>query len=122
MSAFKGATWPQAVRAWTDAAGEVQMRAAGVTADEEVLGEQRGTLSVGPDGRIRGTLDLTLRQAPKTIAALGDTGAIAPEAALAACAVAAARQDGETARAALTFQAGQTTFGPVAIAPAPRVY
>jgi hypothetical protein len=29
---------------------------------------------------------------------------------------------GDVARATLTFQAGQTTLGPVAIGPAPRVF
>jgi hypothetical protein len=122
ISAFRGANWPQAVRAWSDAGGQIQVRDAGITAGEAVLGVQPGTLSVGPDGRLQGTLELTLRQAPKTIAALADTGKISPEAAQAAGAVAAARQEGETTRAALTFQAGQATFGPVAVAPAPRVY
>ncbi|HEY3696611.1 DUF2125 domain-containing protein [Phenylobacterium sp.] len=122
MGRFAGATWPEAVRAWSDAGGQISVRDAGLTAGDAVLGVQPGTLSVGPDGRIRGSLDLTLRQAPKAITALADTGAISPEAAQAAAVVAAARRDGETARATLTFQAGQTTFGPVAVAPAPRVY
>jgi hypothetical protein len=122
MSRFRGATWPEAVRTWSDAGGQMSVRDAGVTAGDAVLGVQPGTLSVGPDGRVRGSLDLTLRQAPKAIAALGDAGAIPPEAAQAAAIVAAARQDGDTARATLTFQAGQTTFGPVAVAPAPRAY
>jgi len=122
MSAFTGATWPRAVRAWTDAGGQMSVRNAGVTAGEAILGAQGGMLTVGSDGRLRGSLDLSLRQAPRAISALGETGAIAPEAAAAAAALTAARQQGDLARAALTFEAGQTTLGPVAIAPAPRVY
>ncbi len=122
MSAFRGNNWPQAVRAWTAAGGRITVRDAGVTAGEAVIGTRNGTLTVGADGRIRGALDLSLRQAPKTIAAMGETGAIPPTAAVAAAVVAQARQQGDIVRATLTFQAGQITLGPVALAPAPRVY
>ncbi|WP_395670600.1 DUF2125 domain-containing protein [Phenylobacterium sp.] len=123
MSAFKGADWATAVRAWTDAGGAMTVRQAGVTAGEAVLGSNSGTLSVGADGRLRGVLDVTLRQAPMALGAMGQSGVIRPEAAEAAAAVAAARQGaGEAARATLNFQAGQTTLGPVAVGPAPRIY
>lgn len=122
MSAFKGDSWPLAVRAWTDAGGQINLRNAGVTAGEAVLGAQGGRLTVGADGRLNGALDVSLRQAPQAIAALGETGAMPPEAALAATVVVAARQQGDIANATLTFQAGLTTLGPVAIAPAPRIY
>ena len=99
------------------------VRQAGVTAGEAVLGAQGGTLGVGYDGRLSGSLDVTLREAPKALDAMAQTGTIAPEAAMAASAVAVARQgSGDVASASITFQAGQTTLGPVAIGPAPRVY
>ena len=42
---------------------------------------------------------------------------------MAAAAVTAARQDSASvARATLTFQAGRTTLGPVALGAAPRIY
>ena len=54
---------------------------------------------------------------------MAETGTIRPEAAMAASAVAMARQgSNDVARANITFQAGQTTLGPVAIGPAPKVY
>ena len=54
---------------------------------------------------------------------MGETGVIAEDAAQAASIVAQARAVGDDlARATLTFQAGQTTLGPVAVGPAPRVY
>jgi hypothetical protein len=40
----------------------------------------------------------------------------------AASAVAQARQAGDVAHATLYFEAGQTTLGPVALGPAPKVY
>ena len=123
ISAFKGANWPEAVRAWTTAGGRMTVRQAGITAGEAVIGAQSGVLSVGYDGRLNGSLDVTLREAPKALGAMAETGVIRPEAAMAASAVAAARQgNDDVARANVTFQAGQTTLGPVAIGPAPKVY
>ena len=123
MSRFQGADWPGAARAWARAGGQIQVRQAGVTAGLAVIGAQPGTLSVGDDGRLRGALDVSLRQAPQALTAMAETGVIPPETAIAATAVAAARTGpGDIAHATLTFQAGQTTLGPVAIGPAPRVF
>ena len=123
MSAFDGPDWPNAVRNWSQAGGMAQVREAGLTAGEAVIGVNRGQLFVGPDGRLRGTLDVTLREAPDALEALGAGGVLPPETADTAAAVAAARQGADNvAQAAITFQAGQTTLGPVAIGPAPRVY
>jgi len=122
VGAFKGDTWPAAVRGWSDAGGRMTVRNAGITAGEAVLGAQGGSLFAGPDGLMRGELDLSLRRAPVAIAALGESGAITPEAASAAAAVAMARQEGEATRIPLVFEAGRTTLGPVAVGPAPRVY
>ncbi|KRB42785.1 DUF2125 domain-containing protein [Phenylobacterium sp. Root700] len=123
VSAFKGGDWPDAVRSWVAAGGLMTVRQAGVTAGEAVIGAKSGTLGVGYDGRLTGHLDVTLREAPKALSAMAETGVIRPEAALAASAVAAARQGtGDVAQANVTFQAGQTTLGPVAVGPAPKVY
>lgn len=123
ISAFQGRDWPDAVRRWTGAGGRMNLREAGVTAGEAVLGASSGSLGVGPDGRVTGSLDVTLRQAPRALDAMGDTGVIAQEQAAAAAAVAEAREGaGEVARAVIYFQAGQTTLGPVALGPAPKVY
>jgi hypothetical protein len=122
-SALAGPDWPSAVRAWTAAGGRMSLRQVGMTAGEAVIGAQSGELTVGPDGRLRGSVAASLRQAPRALAAMGETGVISPEAAGAAAAVAEARQaQGELARATITFEAGQTTLGPVRIGPAPRVY
>jgi hypothetical protein len=123
MSAFQGRDWPSAVRNWSAAGGKMTVRNAGVTAGEAVLGVNSGTLGVGADGRLSGALDVSLRQAPRALAVMGSNGAMAPEAAQAAAAVAQAReQPGGGAHATITFQAGQTTLGPVAVGPAPKVY
>lgn len=123
IGSFNGADWADAVRRWTDAGGRMSLRQAGVTAGEAVLGSNSGVLTVGSDGRVSGVMDVTLRQGPRALGAMGETGVIPQERADAAAAVAAAREGtGDAARATINFQAGQTTLGPVALGPAPKVY
>jgi hypothetical protein len=94
----------------------------GLTAGDALVGVNGGTLRAGFDGRLQGVLDLSLRQAPRALGVLADTGAVSAERAAAAVAVAEARGSRDLARATLNFEAGQTTLGPVALAPAPKVY
>lgn len=122
-SAFQGDSWPRAVAAWTLAGGRMTVRQAGITAGSASIGVENGVLTVARDGRLSGSMSVNLREAPRALGAMAETGAIRPEAAMAASAVAAARQGaGDVARADITFQAGQTTLGPVAIGPAPKIY
>jgi len=123
MSAFTGGDWRAAVRNWSDAGGLMTVRAGSkVSAGEAVIEASQGQLGVGRDGRLRGVLAVALKQAPRALGAMADSGVVPGTAAHAASAVAAARQDGDTARASINFQAGLTTLGPVALGPAPRVY
>jgi hypothetical protein len=93
-----------------------------LTAGDALIETHASTLGVGRDGRLRGVLAVNLRQAPRTLAAMTDMGLIPASAADSAGAVARARQEGDTARATLNFEAGQTTLGPVALGPAPKIY
>ncbi len=121
-SAFQGRNWAQMVRAWTAARGQIAVRKVQLTAGDAALNAANGMLSVGDDGRLRGTLNAELTQGPRALAALGGED-ISPTAAAAAATVAKARQgDTPLARAAITFEAGQTTLGPVALGLAPRVF
>lgn len=123
MSAFGGDDWPGAVRSWAQAGGEAQVREAGLTVGQAIVTVNRGTLTVGADGRLRGALQATLREASSALAVLGEDGVLPEETADTAAAVTAARAGADSvAQADITFQAGQTTLGPVAIGPAPRVY
>jgi hypothetical protein len=123
MSAFAGADWPGAVRNWAGAGGRMNVREAGITAGEAVVGSNAGSLGVGNDGRLTGELKVTLRQAPRALNAMSAEGVIDQEAARAAGEVAEARAgDGDAAQATINFQAGRTTLGPVALGPAPRIY
>ncbi|HZZ36043.1 MAG TPA: DUF2125 domain-containing protein, partial [Caulobacteraceae bacterium] len=121
-SYLKGRDWPSAVTAWRGAEGQMQVRSLKVAAGDAVLDARSGVLTVGSDGRLRGSLTANLHQAPRALAAMGQEGAIPPEAAYSAAAVATARSQGDVATMTIDFQAGQTTLGPVAIGPAPRVY
>lgn len=123
ISAMRGRNWSQAVRAWTAAGGRMNVKRGGLSAGQAVVGVTSGDLGVSADGRASGTLQLSLRQAPRALTALGQFGAVPADRADAAATVTAARQgSGEVARAALTFQAGETTLGPVALVPAPRIF
>lgn len=121
-SALRGNDWPSAVRAWSLAGGRMDVKRGGLTAGDALIGVNAGSLGVGSDGRALGVLEVSLRQAPRALATLGQTGAIPQDRAQAAAAVAQARETGDLARATINFEAGQTTLGPVAIAPAPKVY
>jgi hypothetical protein len=123
MSAFGGPTWPDAVRHWTAGGGQMTVRNAGITAGDASLGVTSGTLAAGADGRLSGALRVTLRQAPRGLTALADQGVVDASAAQSAATVVQARQGaGDTAQAAIDFQAGRTTLGPVALGAAPKVY
>ena len=121
-SALEGKNWPAAVRAWSGAGGVLNVRRILASAGQVQAQTRSGVLSVGDDGRLRGSLTATLRQAPRALAAMGQSGAISPEAAGAAASVLGARSRGDIATVTIDFQAGETTFGPAAIGPAPKVY
>jgi hypothetical protein len=113
-----------ALRAWSDAGGSLAVRQLSLQAAGASAEARSGVLDLGADGRLRGSLPMTLKGAPRLIAAIAGRGGLAPEAARAALAVLAAHAGAPDGPAAVTldFQAGQTTLGPVAIGPAPRVY
>ncbi len=123
IDALRGHDWADAVRAWTAAGGRMTVKRGGLTAGEAVVGVNSGSLRVDSAGRLAGVLDVSLRQAPRALGALGAAGTISRDGADAAVAVTEARQNGsDLARATINFEAGQTTLGPVALAPAPKVY
>ncbi len=122
ISTFSGVDWASAVRSWVAAGGQMSVKRGGLTAGGAVIGVNGGTLRASSDGHLSGVLDISLRQAERALAAMSSTGVIARDRAEAAAAVTAARASGDVAQATLNFEAGQMTLGPVAIAPAPRVY
>lgn len=122
-SALHGHDWPSAVQAWTAAGGGLDVEHGALTAGASVLNLRPGRLTVGSDGRLRGSVGLDLHQAPNIIRTLADARTIDASAADSALSVARARASGgAVTQADLAFLAGVTTFGPVAIGPAPKVY
>ncbi|WP_293905501.1 DUF2125 domain-containing protein [Phenylobacterium sp.] len=123
VDALRGATWADAVAAWSRAGGRINVKRAGLTAGDALIGVNSGALGVGSDGRLTGVLDVSLRQAPRALGALGASGSVAPDQAAAAAAVAGARQGSdEVAHATINFEGDRTTLGPVVLWPAPKVY
>ena len=128
-SALHGRDWPAAVQAWTAAGGGLDIEHGALNAGATVLNLRPGRLAVG----IR-TAGCTRRRwvhgpAPmgagsiRVIRTLADARTIDPSAADSALTVARARAGGgAVTQADLTFLAGVTAFGPVAIGPAPKVY
>jgi hypothetical protein len=58
LSAFKGATWPAMVQAWTAAGGAMSVADAKIALGGLELQGSGGTFTVGPDGRLRGSTPL----------------------------------------------------------------
>lgn len=122
MSGFKGADWADAVRAWTAGGGTMAVRDAAITAGDVALTTKGGKLSVSEDGRLLGALDLNVRQAPRILAALAQTGLVSQDAANAAAAAVQAGAQGDQTRVPLVFEGGEAGLGPAILAPAPRIY
>ena len=122
-SALRGGDWPDAVRNWASAGGALDVEHGLLDAGPTHVELRPGALTVGADGRLRGSLGLDLGHAPGLIHALAEAKAIDAGAADLATSVAQARAaGGPAAQADLTFSAGATTFGPVAIGPSPKIY
>jgi hypothetical protein len=110
------------VRRWNTAGGRLDIHRLDLQAGTAGAEARTGTISIGPDGRLRGVLPLTLKAAPRLLAAIAGRAALAPETLHAAGAILAAHEHDRSSAVTLEFQAGQTTLGPVAIGPAPRLY
>jgi hypothetical protein len=119
--AFAGRDWPAMARHWAAAGGAADIVRGGMAAGPLRLGVGRGQLGLDADGALNGALTLDLDRDPFLIDNL--SAAIDPLAAQAARAVIDARaQPGRPVLVDLGFQGGETTLGPVAVGPAPRLY
>jgi hypothetical protein len=129
MSAFAGRDWAESVRRWSGAGGQMTVRAGSqFTAGDTLVQAHSGTLGADDDGRLRGVLDVGLREAPRALDAMAASGVLSYGSAEAARAVAGPGQagggqaGGAAARATIHFEAGQITLGPVALGRSPRVF
>jgi hypothetical protein len=110
------------LRGWSEAGGTLTVRRLSLQAGAASLDSRSGTLAIGPDGRLAGSLEVKVTGVPRVLGALVANAHLAPEVARAARVVLAARALRDVATITLNFQAGQTTLGPVAIGPSPRIY
>jgi hypothetical protein len=123
LSALRGHDWPSVARAWSAAGGALEVEHGALNAGASVLNLRPGSLSVGVDGRLRGSVGLDLRQAPDVINRLAQAKSIDATAAKSVATVAMARAAASAPlQADLNFLAGATLFGPVAVGPSPKVY
>ncbi|HEY2178931.1 MAG TPA: DUF2125 domain-containing protein [Caulobacteraceae bacterium] len=112
--------WPEAVQGWSAAGGRIEARRLRLTTATSVLDARGTSLTVSSEGRLDGVLSAHVTHAAQALADLAAAGIIAPDAARAATEIAAVQGPGGPVN--LEFQAGRATLGPVALAPAPKVY
>lgn len=121
MGALRGADWAGAVRNWTRAGGRMTITDASLAAGELRARNRGGVLSVGSDGRLRGRVSVALNRPLQALSAMTRIEQADPNAVGAATAVARAQGEANVTLD-LGFEAGQFTIGPVAVAPAPKVF
>jgi hypothetical protein len=115
VSQLHGSSWADAVGRWSKAGGALTVQQGKVKAGEALLDAKSGALTVGDNGRLKGALDVTVRETPTPGEALKS-----PEAAAAAVAQAFGRDP--TLSATLTFDDGRTRLGLFDTGPSPRIY
>lgn len=122
-TAFGGRSWAEAARAWAVGGGALTQVRAEATGGEARADAVADRLTFGADGRLKGTLTLTMRDGPGALDALGRWSEVGPPAAAAASGLAAMQQglDG-TATVGLTFEGGRALLGPIPLAPAPKLF
>ena len=120
---FGGAGWSGAARNWSQAGGAItQLQGHAETGTASVQASS-SSLTAGPDGRLRGSLALSITGGPQTLIAMGRANAIDPQAAaMAASAAALAGGLNGTARTRLDFSAEGAKLGPARLSDSPRIY
>lgn len=122
-AAFGGTSWTDAARRWTTGGGALTAFRAEATGGDARADASADRLTFGSDGRLNGTVALTLRDGPAALAALGRWGEVGAPAAAAASGLAAGQQGlNGTATVALVFEGGRARLGPIPLAPAPRLF
>jgi hypothetical protein len=111
-----------ALRGWSEAGGALTVRRLSLQAGAASLDSRSATIAIAPDGRLAGSMVARLSGIRRLLGALAADAPLTPEVTKAARAVLAAREVRDAATVTLHFQAGQTTLGPVAIRPSPRIF
>jgi hypothetical protein len=94
-SAIHGRDWPQAVKSWAAAGGAMNVDAASLQVGQAVLKANGGSLSLGADGRLKGSIPASLK---------------------------AVDGSGQMINGTLTLSKGEAMLGPLLIGPAPKLF
>ena len=121
-AALNGQGFSGALHNWQAAGGRWTVRRLTVRGAARSIEATSGDLAIGTDGRLTGTLPLTVKGGARLVEDLAQVSALPPESAKTAGALLAAGEKGGLAPLTAVFQAGETTLGPVGVGPAPRVY
>lgn len=123
LQRFSGGSWQQAARTWATGGGMLTDIRGEAKTGEASLAAQASRLTIGADGRLRGSLDLTLKGGPESLMALGRSQAVDERGATAAAAATAVAGglDG-TARVRLDFTDEGAKIGPFRLSGSPRIY
>jgi len=121
LSELDGEDWEAAVRSWARAGGRMTIREATLEAGDLRARNAGGHLTAGADGRLRGRVVVALNRPLQALSALTQFEQTDPRAIGTAEAITPTPRQGNV-EMALGFEAGVTTIGPVAVAPAPKVF
>lgn len=116
-SALRGRDWPSILRAWSAAGGEMKVVRSEAQVGKAFLSADNSALSVDADGRLRGKLDLRLKEGPSAVLALGGAGVLPEDTAAVGAGLAP-----QEAHFSLKFKNGETVVGPVPIGRAPQLF
>lgn len=123
LNQFRGASWADAARRWASAGGALAQVRGVATTGKASLDAASQRLWVGPDGRLRGGVSMTLKGGPESLMALGRSHAVDQRgAAAAAAATAVAGGLDGTARVRLDFTGEGAKIGPFRLSGSPTVY
>lgn len=114
LAAAQGGSWSDRVQAWSAAGGAMRVdRLAGVSGPLHVDGSG-GLLGADADGRLEGSIPLSIAEPPEAAPAAGPRESPAAVAAMAA-------RSGSAVALPVAFKDGRMRFGPLDVGPAPRL-
>ena len=120
---FSGEGWEGAARNWARGGGAMTMVKGHAETGSASVQASSAKLTAGTDGRLRGSLDLSVTGGPQSLLAMARAHAIDPNgAALAATATSLAGGLTGSARVRLDFTADGARLGPARLSDSPQIY
>lgn len=120
---FSGQGWEGAARNWARAGGAITMVKGHAETGSASAQASATQLTVGPDGRLRGPLELSVTGGPQSLLAMARSRLIDPNgAALAATATSLAGGLTGSAKVRLDFTADGAKLGPARLSDSPQIY